>query len=88
MSDVRAELRMHADHLPLAGKALAEIERLRAALVEVMAASDLQPCTHAAIARKALGLGPECPKARFADGLHVWKADGSACAACGASGPV
>lgn len=56
MNDVRIELRQHADLLPLAGKALAEIERLRAALVEVIAASDFQPCMHAAIARKALQL--------------------------------
>lgn len=54
--DVRIELRAHADNLPLAGKALAEIERLRAALVDVMAASDFQPCLHAAIARRALKL--------------------------------
>ena len=56
--DVREELRIHADHLPLAGRALAEIERLRAALVDVIAASDFQPCMHAKIASEALGLAP------------------------------
>jgi hypothetical protein len=55
MSDIRLELRIYADHLPLAGRALAEIERLRTALVAVIAASDYQPCVHAAIAREALG---------------------------------
>jgi hypothetical protein len=56
--DVRIELRIHADHLPLAGRALAEIERLRAALVDVIAASDMQPCMHAKIASEALGFAP------------------------------
>lgn len=54
MADVRIELRAHADHLPLAAYALAEIERLRAALVDVIASPDSQPCRHAAIARRAL----------------------------------
>lgn len=59
--DVRIELRIHADHLPLAGRALAEIERLRAALVDVVAASDMQPCMHAKIASEALGLADPTP---------------------------
>lgn len=54
--DPRAELRAYADRFPLAGRALAEIERLRSVLVDVIASSDMQPCLHADIATKGLRL--------------------------------
>jgi hypothetical protein len=54
IDDVRIELRTFSDTLPLAGRALAEIERLRAALVAVVASSDMHPCLHAKIAQEAL----------------------------------
>ncbi len=52
--DVRVELRLYADRWPLAARALAEIERLRAGLVDVIASSDFQPCLHAKIAKRYL----------------------------------
>jgi hypothetical protein len=52
--DVRAELRAYANRFPLAGRALAEIERLRSVLVDVIASSDMQPCLHARIATAGL----------------------------------
>lgn len=54
--DILDELRMYADRWPLAARALAEIYRLRAGLVSIVAASDMHPCTHAAIAREYLEL--------------------------------
>lgn len=54
VDEVRAELRAYADRFPLAGRALAEIERLRSVLVDVIASSDMQPCLHARIATEGL----------------------------------
>lgn len=54
VDEVRAELRAYADRFPLAGRALAEIERLRSVLVDVIASSDMQPCLHARIATAGL----------------------------------
>lgn len=56
IEDVRGELRIYAHQFPLAAKALAEIERLRAGLIEVLGSSDMQPCFHAKIAKRVLGL--------------------------------
>lgn len=90
--DVRHELRLYADRWPLAARALAEIERLRAGLVDVMAASDSQPCIHAKIASRYLKpaeLPPPSPMThqRIFTSWQNWAKGDNARCSCGGPWP-